>query len=210
MAALFRLSFAAILVLIILIEISGCSNKTLIKASPFLSESYHHFEGGVLFTEIDLGLSVLWNASFKNGRPYKENLGLLVPGGLFILPNKNNTVRSSRFEVILTIQENKLYMESGGMILPVLAIIHTHPDFVAVSEPTPKMDYQYAYLGIHNYIISANHLYDAYHDSYGNDIFERYSPTRLTSTIINSHNQVLAGLGQQKIEAKNRMSFQLR
>jgi hypothetical protein len=59
--------------------------------------------------------------------------------------------------------------------MEVLAFVHTHPNSVAVNEPTSKKDYQFAYLGIHNYIISHHYFYDAFYDTYGNEVFDRHN-----------------------------------
>jgi len=185
MANLFRLSGATILTIVILsIGISACSKKSIttggrhLNKQTFWSEYYNHFEEGVLFTDIEQGLSVLWKASFKNGQVYKENLGLIVPGGLFVLPNNNNTSHSSQFNATLFIEENKLYVQGRNVTLLVLGIVHTHPDGLGFIEPTSKKDYQFAYLGIHNYIISNNMVFDAYHNERGNETFDRIRKTR--------------------------------
>ncbi len=184
MANSFRLSVASVLTIVILLTgIISCSKKTItttgryLKDQLFWSEYYNHFEEGVLFTDIEQGLSVLWKASFKNGQVYKENLGLIVSGGVLILPNKNNTANSSRFSVSLFVKENKLYVECRDITFQVMGIVHTHPDGLSFIEPTSKKDYQFAYLGIHNYIISNNLLFDAYYNERGNETFERIRKT---------------------------------
>ncbi len=179
-------------VTILLIAMTGYSQKTHVLAGRklknhlFLSEYYNHFEGGVLFTDIESGLTVLWGASFKNGRPYKENLGLLVSGGLLILPNHHNTIHSSRFDAATFVENNKLYVSFNGLVLQVMGIAHTHPDGLARSEPTPGKDFQYAYLGIHNYIINKKHLYDAFYNARGNEVFDRFGISHSVSRF--SHN----------------------
>jgi hypothetical protein len=140
----------------------------------FLSASYCHFEGGVFFSDIEFGLDVLWNASFKNKNPYKENLGLFVPGGLLILPNIESTVNRSRISALPTqLKEGKLFVLYKSILLEVLGIIHTHPDSYSIPMPAPKNDYQYCYLGIHNYVMDQNNLFDAYKDSWGRERYRR-------------------------------------
>lgn len=143
----------------------------------FPSLTYNHFKEGVLFSNVEFGLGLLWAASFKNGRPYKENLGYFVPGGLLILPNKDNTVKSSRLTTLPSqIKDNKLVVLFEGNYLPVLGIIHTHPDLYCLRMPAPKNDFQFGYLGIHNYILGYLDLFDAYKDSMGNEIFTVLGP----------------------------------
>ena len=38
----------------------------------FPSASFNHFEDGVLFTDVEAGLEVLWKASFKEETPIKK------------------------------------------------------------------------------------------------------------------------------------------
>jgi len=158
----------------------------------FLSEYYNHFEGGVLFTDVEFGLSVLWNASFKNGRVYKENLGYIVPAGLLILPNADNTRRSSRLDATLYTDERKLYTKCLGFTMQVLAIVHTHPDKTGLSEPAPENDYQYAFIGLHNYVISTYDLYDAFYNSRGEEKFVRLGPNKSFSKISGYHTMLIA------------------
>jgi len=163
----------------ILSILAGCSSNDLLTQKRehrdrFVSASFNHFEDGILFTDIELGLTILWQASFKNGATYKENLGFFVTGGLLILPNKLNTYKSARLNALPNrIEDNKLYVLFDGNYLQIRAIIHTHPDNYSLHEPAPRYDYQYGYLGIHNYVIDHVYLLDAYKDEKGNEIFQR-------------------------------------
>lgn len=137
----------------------ACSKKDFISSDTsheerFPSASFNHFEGGVLFTDVELGLEVLWQASFKDGNAYKENLGFFVHGGLLILPNKYNTCGTARLSALPTKTDGgKLYVRFAGNDIKVFGMIHTHPDVHTRREPTPRNDYQYCYLGIHNYVM---------------------------------------------------------
>lgn len=166
----------------------GCSERTTLSRpahdKEFVSEVYNHFEGGVLFTDIDLGLTVLWLASFKHGHMYKENLGFFVDGGLLISPNKYNSRRRSSFNALYTFpKDGKLFVEYNGSDLQVLGIIHTHPDKGGIQTPTPGSDYQFGYLGIHNYVITKNDLFVAYKDSNGDELYERLGGRNSYSSI---------------------------
>ncbi|MCU0344272.1 MAG: hypothetical protein MUF28_10710 [Ignavibacterium sp.] len=174
----------------ILVHAIGCSEKStsgLVKTSTdneFLSEQYNHFEGGILYTDIELGLDLLWNASFKNGRLYKENIGFFIDGGLLILPNRNNTRTSSSYSSVYCFtKDNKLFVEFNGNYVQVLGIIHTHPDEWGIQTPTNKHDYQFSYLGIHNYIISKYDLFDAYKAANGMELYDRLGTRKNYSAI---------------------------
>lgn len=138
----------------------------------FISAQYNHFEGGILFENVESGLNVLWNASFKNSSVYKENVGLFVSGGLLILPNRDNTHSSGRLSALRKqVKEDRLFVLHDGIWLEVFAIIHTHPRRNSLPMPTPRNDYSYCYLGIHNYVMDHENLFDAYKDSAGNECF---------------------------------------
>ena len=158
---------------------ASCAQKSLVPAdtgkneSISLSEKYNHFKGGVLFSDVDFGLHVLWESSFSKGRVYKENLGFFVAEGLLILPNENNTRNSSSITTLSTfLFEKKLFVEFRGSYLEVLGIVHSHPDPCGVQAPTPVSDFQYAYLGIHNYIIGRSDIFDAYKNGKGVEVVE--------------------------------------
>ncbi len=191
----------SILVLILLVHILGCSDKTLLKVTQesdkreFLSEGYNHFEGGVLFTDTEEGLSVLWRSSFKYGRVYKENLGFFLEAGLLILPNYRNTQNSSAYNVMhIFSQDNKLFVAFHGTYLEVLGIIHSHPDRSGIQTPTPGRDYPFGYLGIHNYVMSKYDLFDAYKDCKGIESFKRLGPRNSYANIplIKSNKAIVA------------------
>jgi hypothetical protein len=173
-----------LLVLLLLLGDLACAQKYLVAPTDgkkkieyqdeFLSASYCHFEGGVFFSDIEFGLDVLWRASFKGKNPYKENLGLFVPDGLLILPNIENMYNRSRISALPTqLKEGKLFVLYKTTLLEVLGIIHTHPDPYSIPMPAPKNDYQYCYLGIHNYVMDQNNLFDAYKDSWGRECYRR-------------------------------------
>jgi len=144
------------------------------KAMEFTSAAYNHFEGGILFADVQEGLDILWRASFKGKNAYKENLAFFVEGGLLITPNKDNTGKSASLGALQKKVENgKLYVNFGGMFTEVLGIIHTHPCYHSLPEPSPKSDYQYCYLGIHNYVMDHRNLFDAYKDSKGGEVYRR-------------------------------------
>lgn len=164
---------------ILLIEMTACSYKSLEHFNKpaekkSVSEYYHHFENGLIFSDIESGLNVLWEASFKNGKLYKENIGFFVPQGLLILPNKDNTANSSRFSSLYVFtRHKKLWVEHQGSYIEVLGIVHTHPNDWGMNIPTSRSDYQFGYLGIHNYILTHNDLIDAYLDSKGDETYDR-------------------------------------
>jgi hypothetical protein len=165
---------AAVLIL------TGCSRREMFSStdrptqSKSLSEHYNHFSGGLLFTDMNEGLKVLWAASFVNGRAYKENLGYFVTGGLLISPNRDNTYKGASTNALTKLlRDGKLYVIHQGIELEVLAIIHTHPSFQSLRMPTPSADYQFGHMGIHNYIIGHDDLFDAYKDASGYEVYER-------------------------------------
>lgn len=143
----------------------------------FLSSTFNHFEGGVLFSNVEEGLEILWQASFREKNLYKENLAFFVPGGLLILPNKNNTQRTSLLDALpVTADERNLFVQFGGKSLQVLGMIHTHPDIHCQHQPTPRNDYQYCYLGIHSYVMDHLNLFDAFKDVAGREVYIRLGP----------------------------------
>ena len=162
----------------------ACSKKDFLSAEVkgqqedrFPSASYNHFEGGVLFTDVEAGLEILWKASFKDGNAYKENLGFFVNDGLLILPNKNNTYKSSKLGALPTLTDSgKFYVKFAGTFIEVLGIIHTHPDVYSRPEPSPQNDYQYSNLGIHNYVMDHINLFDAYKNVKGYEVYKRLGP----------------------------------
>ncbi len=176
----------------VLIALTSCSEQMfqarVIDNQPkdrFLSATYNHFEGGVLFKDVEFGLKVLWEASFKNRQAYKENLGFFVPDGFLILPNKGNTIKRSRLDALPNqTGNNRLFVQFEGRVLQVLGIIHTHPDIYSVRMPSPGNDYQYGYLGIHNYVMDHLDLFDAYKDSGGNEVYERLGSRNAISRIV--------------------------
>jgi hypothetical protein len=171
-----------VLLVIVLTHVS-CSKKDFLsnegkpQEDRFPSASFNHFEGGVLFTDVQAGLEILWKASFKEGNTYKENLGYFVKGGLLILPNKNNTYKSSKLGALQTmIDSGKYYVKFGGTFIEVLGIIHTHPDVHARTEPSPQNDYQYCNLGLHNYVMDHINLFDAFKNTKGHEVYKRLGP----------------------------------
>jgi len=174
-------SFTAPFIFLILFN---CSPKEFRSGSiqsldrdKFLSLTFNHFEGGVLFGDVELGLDVLWKASFKDGRTYKENLGYFVSEGLLILPNKNNTAERAQLNALPNrVVDNKLYVLFDDRYLEVLGIIHSHPDVFSLRMPTPRNDYPFSYLGIHNYVMGFLDLLDAYKDHGGNEVFDVLGP----------------------------------
>jgi hypothetical protein len=79
-----------------------------------------------------------------------------------ILPNKNNTFKSSKLGALPTLTDSgKFYVKFGRAFIEVLGIIHTHPDVHSRPQPVPKNDYQYCNLGIHNYVMDHVNLFDA-------------------------------------------------
>ena len=145
-----------------------------IEKYQFTSARFNHFEGGVLFTDVQAGLEILWKASFKGKNVYRENLAFFVNGGLIIAPNKDNTCESAVMGALQTKVENgKLYVNFWGKFHEVLGMIHTHPYYYSLPEPSPRNDYQYCYLGIHNYIMDHHNLFDAYKDPKGYEVYKR-------------------------------------
>ena len=152
--------------------------------NEFISNVYNHFEGGILFRDVEKGLDILWSASFKGKRVYKENAAFFVPDGLLILPNKENTTRSASLSALpVQIREGKLFVLFEGILMPVLGIVHTHID--GLPEPTPRNDYQYGYTGIHNYIMSYVDLFDAFKNSQGNEVYSRMGSRSSVAKIVN-------------------------
>jgi hypothetical protein len=142
-----------------------------------VSAQFNHFENGQLFTDVEKGLDILWEASFINNRAYKENVGLLVSSGLIILPNRNNKVdRGSLGMLPLQVREEKLWVYYNYSWFEVKGIVHTHPDPYCLSRPAPGNDYQFARLGVHNFIIDHSNLFDAFHDLNGDETFVRLGP----------------------------------
>ena len=172
----------SIFLLTMVVCLFGCSERELVRRpvvlpQGFISGDYNHFEGGVLFADVALGLDVLWEASFQNGKAYKENLGFLVPDGLLISPNKDNSFNHARLNVFgLKVIDDKLYIIVGDEELQVLGIIHTHPSAISLRMPTPRNDYQYGFMGIHNYVMGHHDLFDAYKDRNGNEVYKRLGP----------------------------------
>jgi hypothetical protein len=181
-------SFTAPLTLLLLLncspkEFRPRSIQPLVK-DKFLSLTFNHFEGGVLFGDVELGMDVLWKASFKDGRTYKENLGFFVSEGLLILPNKNNTAESAQLDALPNyVAGKKLFVLFGDTYLEVLGIIHSHPDVYSLRMPTPRNDYPFSYLGIHNYVMGFLDLLDAYKDPAGNEVFDVLGPRNSYSRI---------------------------
>ena len=158
----------------------GCTEKHWIRlsgdgrASPevSISDQYNKFEGGILFQNVHQGLDILWEASFNRSTPFKEHLALFIKDGVLICPNNSNTLRSASLSSLPgKVEENKFLVLFKGEYREVLGIIHTH--IAGVSTPTPRNDFQFAYLGIHNYVMSYHDLYDAYKDARGREITKR-------------------------------------
>jgi hypothetical protein len=145
--------------------------ESIIIRSEFISEKYNHFEGGILFTDISMGLEILWRASFMNGKVYKENLGFVVAEGIIIAPNPGNTTHSAKINSMsISLIHGKLVVDFRNQYREVLAIIHTHPNKNGIQAPSPVFDYQFCYLGLHNYIITERHVFDAYKSPSGNEL----------------------------------------
>ena len=180
-----------LLMIIVLFTHVACSKKEFLSTDVkrqqedrFPSASFNHFDGGVLFTDIEAGLEILWKASFKERNAYKENLGFFVNGGLLILPNKYNTCKSASLSALQTMTEGgKLYVKFASTFIEVLGIIHTHPDFYSRPEPSPQNDYQYGNLGIHNYVMDHRNLFDAYEDVNGYEVYKRLGPRHVYNKI---------------------------
>ena len=175
---MFRSQTFTLIVAILAFVLTGCSveiqSPHFYSQKESLSLTYDHFKKGVLFADVEYGLEVLWNASFIERQAYKENLGVFVPEGLLILPNSENTARSSKLSALPhVIRNNRLYVMHDGTYHEVLGIIHSHPDINSLPMPTPRNDYQFCYLGIHNYVMDYANLFDAYRDVQGEETFVR-------------------------------------
>ena len=156
--------------------LSACSEEIFHSAThecdKLVSARYDHFNEGVMFHSLEDGLDVLWKASFHGQVPYKENAGFLVAEGLIILPNRNNTLQSASISALpIKVLDNKLYVQYKGNLLEVYGIIHTHIDPHSAATPAPRNDYQYGYLGLHNYVLSFTAIYDAYKNCAGEELF---------------------------------------
>jgi hypothetical protein len=175
---------------IISLSMTNCAEKLFTidagitkKEAQFLSGAYNHFKEGLIVHDIDEGVDLLWRASFKNGTVYKENLGFLIHEGLLIAPNEMNTRSTSRLGIYnQIIEDGKLFVLYKGHQYQVLAILHTHPGGNAI--PSPRYDFQYSYLGIHNFVISQNHIYDAFKDKRGNEVFRSIGDRTSTQMIL--------------------------
>lgn len=163
----------------------GCTEKYWIRFSGdrnssrvvSVSEQYNNFEGGVLFHDIHQGLDILWEASFKRTISFKEHLAFFIREGVLICPNKKNTLYSASLGALpVKAEENKFLVLFDGEYREVLGIIHTH--IAGLPEPAPRNDFQYAYLSIHNYVMSYQDLYDAYKDTKGCEVTKRLGPRR--------------------------------
>jgi hypothetical protein len=153
------------------------------KKEQFLSSYYNHFKDGLIVKDIAEGVELLWRASFKNGYVYKENLGLLLHEGLLIAPNELNTRNRTRLSIYnKSIKDGKLFVLYNGHQHQVLAILHTHPEGTPI--PSPRHDFQYAYIGIHNFVISQGDIYDAFKDKKGNEVFRRIGDRSATEMIL--------------------------
>ena len=140
-----------------------------------VSALYNNFEGGVLFYDIHEGLDILWQAGLKKNRPFKEHLAFAVWEGVLICPNAGNTLQSASLASLpLKIEGNKLFVLFEGKYREVLGIIHTH--VTGSPTPSPRTDFQFGYLGIHNYVMSYLDLYDAYRDTRGREVTKRLGP----------------------------------
>jgi hypothetical protein len=165
--------------MIFVLALAGCSPKeqgirSVPKRKQFVSEAYHHFEGGLLFRNVAEGLDVLWEASFRYGHVFKENVGFFVRDGLIIAPNRNNTRTLAKLSAFpLLLNSGKLFILVQDRKWEVLAIIHTHPDAFSLPMPSPRFDYQFGYLGLHNYVMARSDLFDAYKDRKGNEWYDR-------------------------------------
>ena len=168
------------------LAISLRAEERIKHSDEFLSLSYNHFEGGVFFSDVEFGLNVLWKASFKKNNAYKENVGLFVPGGFLILPNMENSDNSGNLSALpMQLKEGNPFVWYKNTLLKVLGIIHTHPGVYGGRRPTPKNDFQLCYLGMHNYVMDHNNLFDAYKDSRGRECYKKFSsPKRLLQNSI--------------------------
>lgn len=170
---------ALCLVLFLTMVLTSCAERECTrgpkeKRKQFVSASYNHFEQGQLFTDVVLGLNVLWDASFRYGNPYKENVGFFVADGLIINPNTENRSDHGKLTALpLNIVDGQLFITLRGIRYHVLAIVHTHPEPFSLPMPTPRNDYQFGYLGIHNYIMDQYNLFDAYKNEQGEEVYNR-------------------------------------
>lgn len=156
---------------------SACSKRNYLagKTSPpiaSVSELYNNFEGGVLFPDLRTGLDILWRASFIGKVPFKEHAAFFTPEGILICPNEHNTLQSASLSALPNkIEGNKLFVLFEGQFRQIIGIIHTH--VAGLPTPAPRNDFQYSYIGIHNYVMSSHDLYDAFRDSYGREVTYR-------------------------------------
>ena len=111
----------------------------------FVSQDYNHFENGTMFNNVEHGLNTLWNASFRDGRVYKENMGYFTPDGLLILPNKENTTNSSRHILETKSKDGNQYVLWSGNYIQILGVIHTHPNINGKQDHTPGSDFPWVY-----------------------------------------------------------------
>jgi hypothetical protein len=170
------------IVAVLIALFAGCSERLLDvdteKAQQkhklhFVSARYNHFADGLIIPDINEGADLLWRASFKNGIVYKENLAFLIAEGLLITPNESYSSASANLSVYATIIENgKLMVLYKQRAYAVLGIVHTHPGY-GPPKPTPRYDFQFGYMGVHNFIISRNDIYDAIKDKAGKEMFRR-------------------------------------
>ena len=143
----------------------------------FPSASFNHFENGVLFTDIDSALEILWKASFKENNAYKENLGFFVNGGLLILPNKNNTYKSAKLGALQTrIDSGKFYVKFAGTLSRSSASFTPIQMFIVAPSQPQKMTINTATSGIHNYVMDHLNLFDAYKNTWGHEVYKRLGP----------------------------------
>ena len=116
----------------------------------------------------------MWQASFVGQRPYKENVGLFVEGGLLVLPNESFEINRATLGCLdMSVEDGKLFVYFRGLYRQVLAIVHTHPDVYALREPSPFTDYPYSTLGLHNYIMGHLDLFDAFRTESGQKHYVR-------------------------------------
>ena len=167
-------SHVVVVILTFSVLLSNCSQRSLktYTTGKGVSESFKHFEGGTLFSDVELGLDILWKTSIRKNGPYKENLAFFVEEGLLIVPNKHNTYETAVLGALpLEVIEDELFVVYRERKLKVLGIIHTHP--YGSPEPAPRRDFQYSYLGIHNFVMSRFDLYDGYKTKTGREISYR-------------------------------------
>ena len=135
----------------------------------------NQFDGGVLFHEVNFGLNVMWKESFNSdGSVDKENAAFLIPDGLLVLPNSENTQRSSKISILPLVSRTdasgnrNLFVKFGPDFHQILGVIHTHPN--GNPYPTPKVDFQLVkQYGIQSFIMSEPQIREAYIDSRGNE-----------------------------------------